>query len=108
MTAPLGPYLARADLGSGGFGVGHWCPACKMMHVVRLDGSAPWTFNGNTARPTLSPSVRVTFGDQAGARVCHYFVRDGQIEFCSDSTHELAGMTVPLPVVPTEEAEFWN
>jgi len=27
---------------------------------------------------------------------CHSFIRDGQIEFCSDSTHELAGKTVRL------------
>lgn len=29
--------------------------------------------------------------------VCHSFVRDGQIQFCMDSTHELAGKTVDLP-----------
>ncbi|MGC4033677.1 MAG: hypothetical protein QM754_18485 [Tepidisphaeraceae bacterium] len=27
---------------------------------------------------------------------CHSFVRDGQIEFLGDCTHELAGKTVPL------------
>jgi hypothetical protein len=31
--------------------------------------------------------------------VCHSFVRDGRIEFLSDSTHHLSGQTVELPEV---------
>lgn len=31
---------------------------------------------------------------------CHSFVRDGKIEFLSDSTHKLAGQTVDLPPLP--------
>ena len=27
---------------------------------------------------------------------CHLFVKNGQIEYCSDSTHSLAGKTVPM------------
>jgi hypothetical protein len=40
--------------------------------------------------------------DDTGGRktLCHYFIRDGKIEFCGDCPHELAGQTVPLPDVP--------
>jgi hypothetical protein len=31
---------------------------------------------------------------------CHSYVRDGKIEFLNDSTHKLAGQTVPLPDMP--------
>jgi hypothetical protein len=31
---------------------------------------------------------------------CHSFVRNGHIEFLSDSTHALAGQTVQLPPLP--------
>jgi hypothetical protein len=31
---------------------------------------------------------------------CHSFVTDGKIEFLNDSTHKLAGQTVPLPDMP--------
>ncbi|BAS10570.1 hypothetical protein AHiyo4_39920 [Arthrobacter sp. Hiyo4] len=31
---------------------------------------------------------------------CHSFVRNGHIEFLSDSTHELAGQTMALPPLP--------
>ena len=32
--------------------------------------------------------------------ICHSFVKDGQIQFLSDCSHELAGQTVPLPDWP--------
>lgn len=31
--------------------------------------------------------------------ICHSFITDGSIEYLSDCTHELAGETVPLPVL---------
>lgn len=53
-------------------------------------------------RPTVSPSILVQYGghdagiDGAPPKQCHMFVRDGQIQYLSDSTHELAGKTVPM------------
>jgi hypothetical protein len=32
-------------------------------------------------------------------RICHCFIRDGQIQFLLDCTHALAGQTVPLPPI---------
>lgn len=99
-----------------------FCPGCKSYHQVTIDGGADgpvWQFNGDFDRPTFSPSILVTSGhyivghkgpecwctynaahpDRPAPFVCercHSFVRDGQIQFLDDCTHELAGKTVPL------------
>ncbi|WP_366142537.1 DUF6527 family protein [Acetobacter fabarum] len=85
-----------------------FCPACDTIHLVNLEGSPQtgpkWRFSGSEQSPTFSPSVRVDWGDPS-RRQCHYFVRDGKTQFCSDSTHELAGKIVPLPEIPDEWKE---
>ncbi|HEV7337006.1 MAG TPA: DUF6527 family protein [Bosea sp. (in: a-proteobacteria)] len=81
-----------------------WCPGCDGAHQVQVgDGPGPrWGFDGNYDRPTLTPSINVTYNgldagrDGAPPSVCHSFVRDGQIQFLSDCTHALAGQTVSL------------
>ena len=60
-----------------------------------------WSYNGDPERPTFSPSVKTTHG--RGERVNHYFVRDGWIDFCPDSTHGLAGQSVELPAFTEDE-----
>ena len=99
------------------------CPGCKEMHQVMVgDGPGPrWGFNGDYDRPTFTPSVLVksghycsgqegkdcwcTFEERLGrpaptkCSVCHSFVRDGQIQFLGDCTHDLANQTVPLAPV---------
>ena len=75
-----------------------WCPGCKREHPFRIkpeDGYSVWSFDGNMKRPTFSPSLLIHARANDGA-MCHLFVRGGQIEFCSDSQHELAGKTVPM------------
>lgn len=79
------------------------CPGCKRSHAVYVTEPNPlgakWSFNGNVDKPTFSPSLlqRITWTDNARPNeVCHLFVKDGMCEFCSDSTHELAGKTAPL------------
>lgn len=96
-----------------------WCPGCDMMHGIAVgEGPGPrWTWNGDPERPTFSPSVLVQFDcweppvtpknieqwranpwqQTKVSRICHSFVRDGQIQFLGDCTHALAGQTVPLP-----------
>ena len=106
----LTPYLRRAE---GGYI--HWCPGCKHAHYIPVNApSGPsWTFDNNIEAPTFSPSVRIFVpahvdeedGPQPERTECHYFVRNGQIEFCGDSAHELSGQTVPLPEMPSE-AEY--
>ena len=97
-----------------------WCPGCKEHHGVwtkkRNILGATWSFNGDMEKPTFDPSLlirgkRPLIGDEyrrimAGERldipdlVCHSFIRDGQIQFLSDCTHELAGKTVPMEEEP--------
>lgn len=92
------------------------CPACRervitledgttiplgSTHVVRVDpssGSPCWEFTGPDHAPTLSPSVRVQ-GTHGDGYVCHFFVRRGQIHYCSDCTHAMAGQVVDMPAI---------
>lgn len=105
-----------------GHGLWVWCPGCGEAHrpeVVSVDGSRPagpcWDWDGNIERPTISPSLLVSgvqwaanepFHDPnhnvaaGGATVCHSFIRDGHWQFLADSTHALAGQTVPMVPLP--------
>ena len=89
----------------------HWCPGCEETHYIAvdkpLDNGAKWSFNGDMEKPTFGPSVRISCpcddGDPENwpfPEVCHYFIRDGKIEFCGDSDHKFSGKTVDLPEVP--------
>ena len=70
-----------------------YCPGCKGGHML----DSRWTFNGDYAKPTFSPSLLVN-GSQTNKNQprCHSFVRNGQIQFLGDCTHDLAGQTVDL------------
>ncbi len=90
----------------------HWCPGCKTMHQIAVEtpfrNGARWTWDGNAAAPTFSPSVSISLELNIKAcdrppRRCHYFIRAGRIEFCGDSTHALAGQSVDLPDIPVGE-----
>jgi len=90
-----------------------YCLGCKQAHIVNADLSKQWSFNGDVDKPTLSPSVLVTYTHPKGysnanpapvdfdgeyvTDVCHSFVTDGRIQYLSDCTHELAGQTIDLP-----------
>lgn len=97
------------------------CPGCKMAHRIQV-GTGPgprWTWNGNPDKPTFNPSVLVRGTQQltdeqmefvlGGGTVepvpliCHVFIKNGQIQFLADSTHELAGQTVPIPPFNPED-----
>lgn len=106
-----------------GNGLTFWCPGCDGAHRVQHgDGPGPrWQWNGDAEKPTFTPSILVKhnrmtekgYADykawlDAGCPkdigsfetvpvVCHSFVTDGNIQFLSDCTHQLAGQTVPLP-----------
>jgi hypothetical protein len=62
----------------------------------RREGTNCWTWNGDTERPTLRPSLK-SYG---GTHTCHSWVNDGQAQFLDDTTHELRGQTVDLLEVP--------
>lgn len=77
------------------------CPGCGSLHLIytekRNQLGAVWEFNGDLEKPTFSPSVRARWREGGRDIVCHFFIRAGRIEFCSDSTHALSGKTVSLP-----------
>lgn len=57
-------------------------------------GKPKWSWNGDTEKPTLSPSIMTTDGE--GGTVCHSYVTDGNVQFLGDCTHEFKSQTVPL------------
>lgn len=57
-----------------------------------------WTWNGDTDKVTLKPSVR----SQVGSEVCHVWVTDGMVQFLGDSTTPEAGKTLHLEDVSDE------
>lgn len=87
-------------------GYGHWCPGCGQMHYIAVEkplgNGAHWGFNGDVDKPTFNPSVKIRSSRKGEPTCCHYFIKDGQIEFCSDCTHELSGKTVPIPKFPDD------
>lgn len=110
--AALGTKLRTAEGGRLLFK----CPGCQGVHMVSVgEGPGPrWGYNGNPDAPTFTPSILVRTGhyfqpdgkhcDKSGdpewpcnCICCHSFVTAGQIQFLGDSTHHLAGQTVPLP-----------
>jgi len=62
-----------------------------ILHGTR-SGTHCWSWNGDTEKPTLKPSI-VT---RDGKHTCHTWVNDGQAIFLGDCTHELKGQTVAL------------
>ena len=101
--AQISAYLRNTE-----HGFCHWCPGCGEPHHIYVSAGHPnaprWEFDGRVHCPTFSPSVRITWRDPDGElpdEICHYFITAGQIQFCADSTHALAGQTVPLPPLPT-------
>lgn len=91
------------------------CKGCGMRHAIytisKNHSNAVWKFNGDVNKPTFSPSINSTWGymvpninkeeldyykkEDMGGK-CHFFVRDGQIQFLNDCTHKLKGQTVPM------------
>jgi hypothetical protein len=102
------------------------CPGCECGHQIHVKPEknthtgAGWGWNGSMEKPTFTPSILVSSGHYSEGRApgpcwctfnaerpnepsdftcsrCHSYVTDGNIQFLSDSTHKLAGQTIPLP-----------
>lgn len=80
------------------------CPACGSHSVPVLIGQKVdkhWEWNGDLANPTISPSVKHFHNGYPEEGIapfcCHYFISNGNIVFCGDCTHSMAGKTVSLP-----------
>jgi hypothetical protein len=84
-------------------------------------GTGKWTWNGDTEKPTLKPSVLTEAGhfasnfdnvnDSCWCKYykehpnekaifhcfrCHTWINDGKVQFLPDSTHEFSGQTLEL------------
>jgi hypothetical protein len=74
----------------------YYCPGCKHNHGVP---SAAWSWNGSVESPSLHPSVLhfIPAGKHGPEQtVCHYFITNGKIAFCSDSKHDLKSQSVEM------------
>lgn len=89
-------------------------PAPELHLPILPNGANGWTWNGDTEKPTLQPSVLVTgtipLSDEQYDRIvageklppnpeyrCHSWITDGNAVFLGDCTHEGANQTIPLP-----------
>lgn len=63
-----------------------------VMLKGRREGTGNWTWNGDTEKPTLKPSV-LTIG---GNFRCHSWINDGEVKFLDDCSHDFAGKTLYL------------
>lgn len=87
-----------------------WCPGCGCHHYIPALINQPkidkhWQYNGDVNNPTFTPSVKITA--QPTAYCCHFNITNGQMIFHGDcnqmTTHNLVGVTVPLPEIPENE-----
>jgi hypothetical protein len=89
--------MAKLEKVSAGH-IGFHCPGCNTAHVVPVEGSHAWQWNGSLETPTLQPSILYNVGGlNPTVPICHSFVTDGRIQFLADCTHALAGQTVDIP-----------
>ena len=75
-----------------------WCWGCDEYHGINV-GPNGWKFNGDTQKPTLTPSLLVEPNKPEDR--CHLFVTNGQIRYCGDCHHDLRGQT--LDMAPFDE-----
>lgn len=71
-------------------------PLVKRIIPVQLSGSRAgtgnWSWNGDTEKPTLKPSILT----QVMEYRCHSFVNDGVVQFLSDCSHDKANTSIEL------------
>lgn len=117
VTMPLGETdPAKVPDADRGESFWWWCRGCNTHHrfvtkLARGEVGPVWTWNGSLERPTFAPSLLYRWTDhwkcnppepckkpgcQGRPAVCHVFVRNGQVQYLGDCTHELRGQTVPI------------
>lgn len=100
-------HLSRVLRRANDFTFMHYCPGCKSTHQfwVNPPSGPSWTYDGNAEKPTVSPSLRHSWGPN---KCCHYFIRKGNLVFCGDCTHALAGQTVPMQPFPRLDQDIYH
>lgn len=73
------------------------CKGCGYTHVFALkkDGGNH-QFNMDLENPTVSPSLLNNF---TPGRMCHFFIKNGRIQYLGDCWHKLKGQTIELPQI---------
>lgn len=111
----MGYYISSKWYRSAPGMLAHWCPGCNERHFIYVKekdskASIVWDFNSDFNQPSFNPSIchqtnaPRNIGEMAQPVTytkCHYFIKNGMIEFCPDSLHSLAGQTVILPDFPS-------
>ena len=71
-------------------------PSDRLVLPVILKGTREgthcWSWNGDTEKPTLKPSVLTN----ARSFRCHSWINDGKAIFLDDCTHEFVSQTMDL------------
>lgn len=118
-TKLLSPILLQIN----SYTLSFYCPGCKMMHNVYLkhpeNKQASWDWNMCVKEPTFSPSLlingtaRITDEERdilmAGGEIeprpytCHFFIRNGKLEYLGDCSHDLKGKTLAMMDVPEDD-----
>src|ERR1700739_1992527 len=74
----------------------YWCSGCDRAHSVPAERG---NWNKRVEPQTLHPSVRPYYvhpETKVEITSCHYFLKNGVIEYCGDCPHDLNGQKVPL------------
>lgn len=78
-----------------------WCEACGHFHIFYVNSFSPggklWIWNEKPESPSFMPSFYKKLGN---SNICHFFVKNGQIEYLNDSTHHLKGKIRDLSPLP--------
>lgn len=82
------------------------CPGCGWHSLpvkIGVKTERFWEWNGDVDKPTISPSVKHFYPGSVykahpnmPAFCCHYHIKNGNIEFCNDCTHEHNSKTLPM------------
>lgn len=77
-----------------------YCQGCKAFHAVAVGenkvGLPVWEWNHDLDNPTLSSSVLVRSWNKGVEHKCHSFIKNGKIQYLTDSSHDLAGKTTDM------------
>jgi len=75
-----------------------YCPGCKSHHfvIVKAKHQPVWKWNGSHSKPTFRPSVKVTYALKPKPKLCHFFIRNGKIQYLNDCFHGLKGQTINM------------
>lgn len=113
LAAPVGQLLSPKLVKWSEHSFYYYCLGCKMLHPVHVSKppgqiSAVWLWNWDFVKPTLSPSLNVTYSSPKGLRPtrnCHVFIREGKIQYLGDCYHDLKNTTIELPDIPADELD---